>query len=103
MILRYHPLMSYHSVPNWPPAWLWIDGRESQRPEGEIGILREVILSNVQPANRCFLRIDHEGSSYMGCLLFDDTVFCGQIAKLLESYCNRPIVEVGSVDLSYFF
>ena len=25
-VLRHHPLMSYHGVPNWPPTWTWIDG-----------------------------------------------------------------------------
>jgi hypothetical protein len=61
---------------NWPPAWLWVGGIENTRACGEIGILREGLPSNVQPANRCFLPIDYEGSSYMGCLLFDDHVIC---------------------------
>jgi hypothetical protein len=26
MLLRHHPLMSYHAVPSWPPAWIWLDG-----------------------------------------------------------------------------
>jgi hypothetical protein len=43
----------------------------------------------------------HEESSYLGCLLFDDTGFCDQIAKLLQGYCNRSIAEIGSLDLSY--
>jgi hypothetical protein len=43
----------------------------------------------------------HEGSSYMGCLLFDDPAFCRHIAKLLDSSRNRPIAEIGSIDLSH--
>jgi hypothetical protein len=100
MLLRDHPLMSYHGVPSWPPVWTWTDGREKKRQQGEIGILKAVTISNVQPADRCFLYIEHEGSSYIGCLLFDDTSFCGQVAKLLKGYYNRSIAEIGSLDLS---
>lgn len=103
MLLRDHPLMGYKGVPNWPPVWTWTDGLENTRPRGEIGILKAVALSNVQPADRCFLYIEHEGSSYIGCLLFDDSTFCGQVAKLLANHCNRPISEIGSLDLSHTF
>jgi hypothetical protein len=100
MLLREHPLMSYHGVPSWPPIWTWTDGLEKKRERGEIGILKGVTLANVQPADRCFLFIEHEGLSYIGCLLFDDTSFCGQVAKLLKGYYNRSIAEIGSLDLS---
>jgi hypothetical protein len=101
MLLRDHPLMQYRGLPSWPPIWTWPDGVENNRPRGEIGILRSVRESLVQPANRCFLYIDHEGSSYIGCLLIEDHTFCGQIVKLLKGYCNRPIAEIGSLDLSH--
>lgn len=101
MLLRNHPLMSYKGIPNWPPIWTWTDGLENTRPRGEIGILKGVALSKVQPADRCFVYIDHEGSSYIGCLLFDDSVFCGQIAKLLQGCRDRRIAEIGSLDLSH--
>jgi hypothetical protein len=106
MLLRDHPLMSRHGVPNWPPVWTWVngpevDGPENKFPRGEIGILKWVGLSALQPPNRCYLYIDHEQSSYLGCLLFDDSAFCRHLAKLLESYCNRPIAEIGSLDLSH--
>jgi hypothetical protein len=100
MLLRDHPLVSYKGVPSWPPRWIWIDGPEDKRPKGEFGILKTVLLSK-HWVNRCFLLIFHEESSYMGCLLFDDYVFCGQITKLLEAHCNRRIVDIGSLDLSH--
>jgi len=100
MLLRDHPLMSYRGVSNWPPTWTWTVGLENKRPRGEIGILKEVLLSNVQPANQCFLYIDHEGSSYIGCLVFDDHAFCRHIAELLQFCCNRPIAHIGNLDLS---
>jgi hypothetical protein len=73
----------------------------NKHPKGELGILRTTLLSKIQPANRCFLLISYEGSSYIGCLMFDDYVFCDQITKLLQRYCNRPIAEIGSIDLAY--
>ena len=73
MLLRDHPLMSYKGVLNWPPAWVWLDGPEDKQPEGELEILRTALLSK---HNRCFLLIFYEESSYMGCLLFDDEIFC---------------------------
>jgi hypothetical protein len=37
----------------------------------------------------------------MGCLLFEDHAFCDQIVKLLRGYLNRPMAEIGSLDLSH--
>ena len=100
MKLRDHPLMSYNGVPNWPPAWIWIDGPEDKQPEGELGILRTVLLSK-HWANRCFLLIFYEESSYMGCLLFDNEVFCCQVTKLLQANSSRRIADIGDLDLSH--
>ena len=101
MLLRNHPLMSRHCVHNWPPVWTWIDGGEDDHPNGEVGILKEILVSRLQPEDRCFLRISYQGSDYLGCLLFDDPALCKQIIKLLQSYCDRRIAEIGSLDLSY--
>ena len=47
------------------------------------------------------LYIEHEGSSYIGCLLFDDAIFCCQLVTLLQRHCNRPFAEIGSLDISH--
>jgi hypothetical protein len=101
MKLRDHPLMSYHGLPNWPPAWSWIDGPEDRHPTGEIGILRMVLLSKTRPADRCVLLVGYQESCYLGCLLFEDQAFCRQMIRLLQHCCNRPIMEIGDLDLSY--
>jgi hypothetical protein len=106
MLLRDHPLMSRHGVPNWPPVWTWVngpevDGPENKFPRGELGILKWVGLSAMQPPDRCYLYIDHEQSSYLGCLLFDDPAFCRHVAMLLDRYCNHPIAEIGNIDLAH--
>jgi hypothetical protein len=93
--------MSYRGSRNWPPTWVWLDGAEEKRPKGEIGFLRTVLLSKMQCCDRCFLLIFYEGSPYLGCLLFDDEMFCNQITKLLQRCSNLPIAEIGSLDLSH--
>jgi hypothetical protein len=101
MLLRNHPLMSRHGVPNWPPLWTWVEGQENKYPTGEVGILIWVSLIGLQPLDKCYLLMNHEDSSYMGCLLFDNDKFCRYIAHFLENYCHRPIAEIGSLDVSY--
>ena len=100
MLLRDHSLMSYHGVRNWPPVWTWTGGLENTHAKGEVGILKGITLSNMASSYRCYLHIYYKGSSYIGCLLFDDHAFCDQLAKLLESYCNRLIAEIGCIDLA---
>ena len=101
MLLRDHPLMTYKGLRSWPPAWIWIYGGEKNHVRGEVGTLRQVVLSRINPADRCFLHIDHEESWYMGCVLIDDHAFCTQIVNLLQDCCNRSIAEIGSLDLSH--
>src|SRR5262245_57174992 len=101
MLLRNHPLLSHRGFHSWPPIWACTGGVKNQRPKGEVGILRKVILSRVHPTQRCYLEIDHEGSKYMGCLMIDDHAFCAQIVRLLQDSCNRPIAEIGSLDISH--
>src|SRR5262245_27706760 len=100
MLLREHPLFSYHGMHSWPPVWTWMGGGNDKRPRGEVGILRRVEKSNALPANRCFLYIDYEDSSYIGCLLIDDNAFCRQIVELLLANRNKTIADIGSLDLS---
>jgi hypothetical protein len=76
-------------------------GFENKRPRGEIGSLKAVSLSKIEPANRCYLYMDHEESSYIGCLLVDDFAFCRHTAKVLRFCCNRPIAQIGNLDLTY--
>ena len=93
--------MRYRGVPSWPPDWVWTDGLEDKRPKGEVGVFRLATQSNIQPANRLFLFIDYEGSSYGGVLTVDNHGFCTQIVRFLQEHCcNRSIAEIGSLDLS---
>jgi hypothetical protein len=101
MLLREHPLMRFHGVSSWPPVWAWVSGAENRKARGEVGILEEVVLSNLRPLNRCYLYIEHENSTYIGCLLIDDEAFCNQVIKLLRCYYKYAIAGIGSLDLSH--
>jgi len=100
MLLRDHPLFNHRGVRSWPPVWTWISGLDNEHPVGEIGVLRDVHRSNIEPADRCFLYIDFDGASYVGCLLIDDTAFCRQIVELLLVNRNKTIAGIGSLDIS---
>jgi hypothetical protein len=103
MLLRDHPLMSYRGIVNWPPTWVWLDGSKEEHPKGELGILKSVLLSKIDQANRCFLLISYQDSSYLGYLLFDDHAFCRQVMELLKTHCNCSIAEIGGLDVSHIF
>jgi len=101
MLLRDHPLLNHRGVHSWPPAWTWVAGLDNKYPLGEIGILRNVVPSRIEPADRCFLYVDIDEASHIGCLLIDDIAFCRQIVELLSANRNVPVAAIGSLDLTF--
>jgi hypothetical protein len=101
VLLRDHPLMSWHGIPSWPPKWVKIKGPAAEGLTGEIGILTRISVDNSSLASRCFLYMHHEESSYLGCLLLGNRTFFDQIVKILEHSINRPISEIGNTDLTH--
>jgi hypothetical protein len=101
MKLRDHPLMTYHGLRNWPPSWIWRGGENNRKLRGEVGVLRDVFLSNVEPRARVFLIIEHEANEYVGCVMFSDGTFCNQIHDLLGQHRGRSIAELGSLEVSH--
>ncbi len=101
MKLRDHPLMSYKGAPSWPPAWLWRDGHKTTHPNGEVGILKEVIPSTTTPYTKCFLIMEHCETEYVGVLLLSDPAFYREIYRVLVQSCGETIRDIGDIDLSY--
>ena len=99
MELRKHPLMSYRGRPNWPPRWVWLGGKQNERPRGEVGVLKEVSRYPHLSADGLTLVMEYNGSAYMGLLLFDDFAFSRKIHDLLKNLRGRPISEIGSLDV----
>jgi hypothetical protein len=100
MELRNHPLMHYRGISNWPPVWVWIGG-DKAIAKGEVGLLKDVKSGSNGHLNRFFLFVEYQGGAYVGCLLFDNHVFCRQIYSLLHGYRGRSIEFIGGLDVSY--
>jgi len=101
MKLRDHPMMTYMGVRSWPPAWLWRGGCDSTQPEGEVGILKDVMLSTIAPHSTCFLIMEHCGAQYIGALLLSEPTFLREICKVLFQNCGQTIQDIGEIDISY--
>jgi hypothetical protein len=67
---------------------------------GEVGILKQVSTLNQIPT-QCHLIIEYEGERYVGCLLFNDAIFCQQIRGFLQGHVGSSIKEIGDLDLSH--
>ena len=100
MRLRDHALMSHRGVPNWPPQWTNTRKDMDDRPRGEIGDLKQVLMNDLFD-NKCFLVIEYEGQKYMGCLTFDDPGFCRRIHSVLNLMIGRSLKDVGDLDLAH--
>lgn len=101
MELRNHPRVSYKGVRSWPPAWFWIAGDTNKYPEGEVGILKELLKSFIQPSNRFFLVIEYGAALYLGSLLFDQPALCEEVYTLLKDYYGHTIEYIGGLDLRH--
>ena len=101
MELRSHPLMSYQSIRNWPPLWIWTGGTQNKQAQGEVGILKSVVLVGTEPFNKCYLIIEHDGEQYVGCLLFGNSSFCRQVYRVLDDNCGVSLQHIGGIDVNY--
>ncbi len=99
--LRDHPQMNFAGYANWPPIWVSGAGSKTHKKNlGEVGTLIGVILNEVAP-DRLFLRMEIKSHRYMGCLAFNNHVFCRQLYILLQDHIGKSIKEIGDLDLSY--
>ena len=89
--------MNYRGGRSSPPDWLWKGGIDANGLQGEVGILKDVLLSSVPPANACFLIIGHCGAEYIGTLLVSDPAFHRQICALLLQQRGQTIWEIGEL------
>ena len=58
---------------------------------GEIGTLEQVLLSKIEPYNRCHLVIEFRRMTYVGTLVFDDVMFCHQLLRAFAKSAPRQI------------
>jgi len=63
-------------------------------------VLKDVMFSSIEPYEKCFLIMEHEGRKYIGTLLVGDLVFCREIYTLLVEHRGKPIKDIGDTDLN---
>ena len=100
MLLRDHPLMMFRGNRSWPPDWLWRSGYDDTHPQGEVGILKSVTASGIQPYYRCFLLMEHCGAEYKGVLSLSDPAFWREVYRVLIRSSGKTIREIGETDLT---
>lgn len=98
MKLRDHPSMSYRGVRNWPPEWNAAQRSKDEMPHGEVGILKEVFMTDDSDCE-LILTIEFEGHRYFGGLEFEDPWFSSQVYGLLQHQIGRAIKDVGELEL----
>jgi hypothetical protein len=99
--LRDHPLLKYGRVKNWPPVWTRGTKGIVKTVKGHVGVLKEVYY-DAGPSNKCFLVIDYQRQSYMGCITCPTRSFCTQLTHFLRDHIGRSIADIGNLDVSLF-
>jgi hypothetical protein len=64
-----------------------------------VGILKEISRYSLLSADGLTLVIEYNESAYMGLLLFDDFGASRKIQDILKTLRDRPIAEIGSLDI----
>jgi hypothetical protein len=97
---RDHPWLSYKSARSWPPIWIWKRGDKNTRIEGELGILKGVQPSSIEPYRFFLLVMEHDGQEYEGILLFEEAIICRQVYEVLVQHLGESILQIGDIDLN---
>ena len=100
MLLRNHPLLTYQNRRSWPPAWLYCGGFDNTYPRGEVGILKNVFPTSINPFTQFFLVLEHADAVYMGTLFVSEEAFCLEMYAVLLRHRGKTLQEIGDVDLS---
>ena len=83
---------------NWPPIWTNTREDPTDKPQGEIGNLQDVSMSE-DDYDVLFIAIEYQGRRYMGAMGFDSPDLCLQISFLLLSHIGLSIEEISDIDL----
>jgi hypothetical protein len=93
--------MRIRDLQNWPPVWVRLGRTNATKPKtlrAEVGYLHDVRRYLDRPG-KLFLTMDHDATTYVGCLPFDDHSFCEKAFEYLRRCCGMEIENVGSSDM----
>jgi hypothetical protein len=99
MKLRDHPLLRYRGIPSWPPVWTQKRADTVRTLRGEVGTL-QYVHARPDLSSQCFLVIDYEGESYVGCLLMENNGAARTLARIFTSNLKRSIKDIGDLEVS---
>jgi hypothetical protein len=77
----------------------WGGGDRYVHVIGEVGVLKDVMPCSVEPFEKCFLIMEHEGRKYIGTLTVGDPSFCQEIYTVLTEQRGKEIQDIGEIDL----
>lgn len=83
---------------NWPPNWIRIEGEGNPKLTGEIGILRSIVRSRLEPLTTCYLTMEFQGCSYLGTLSFRERSLSDQVFELLQQHRGDSIQQIGNLE-----
>jgi hypothetical protein len=95
---REHPDLTDHGLRTWPPNWIRTSGKEITAPDGEIGILRDVKTYD-SISSRCFLFIEHRGTTLMGRISCDSAAVCQALVNLLKTHIGERLRSIGDLSI----
>jgi len=98
MKLRDHPLTVYKGLRSWPPTWVRTDDPSKQPYEHEAGIIRSVVMADLQ-ACRISLRMEDGSYSYLAHLYFDNYDFCLKAHSALMGCVGKTVKECGDLEI----
>jgi hypothetical protein len=61
--------MMYKDNRSWPAAWLWTIGYDNTHPLGELGILKAVLRSHIEPHGPMFFDDGTLRSGILWCVI----------------------------------
>jgi hypothetical protein len=101
MQLRHHRLIVHGGRPAWPPAFGGSYGRGGSFAQHEPGELTGVQYFDEAPdlPPHLSLTVRHQGRMQTGELILDDVALLPFLAHELLRFINRPLAEVGSMNL----
>lgn len=82
-------MVSYRSARSWPPVWISKRGDKYRRIIGEVGILKDLQLSKIEPCRLFILAMEDHDQEYEGILLFEDAIRLPPALRCVSSTSGR--------------
>jgi hypothetical protein len=100
-MLKNNPLMTYRGLSSWPPTWTWVGGVDNQHPKGEVGILEEIKVSQIEPMDRIFPYMEYEAGVLYRLSLDRSSFLLPPNRSPIAGLLRASICEIGETDLSH--